>query len=356
MPQYVYGCDRRGRVVILDPTTCLPVGGDYYHTAPGPALFGLGFDVSNNNVYFAGIPDGSGIDDPAASGSVFYSIRMAPGPVQVALPSQMPLGSIEPYAMAVDSSHGRVFVADPLVGLTAWSTTPGASGFPQLAGSPYTPGLGQIKAKGVAYSAALNRVYVCCQNAAGVDQVAVYDANSGPPMNQIPGSPFTIAATHPLSLTTSRTSMAIDTTQTPNRVLITCPSGVVALNGSTLAVIGTGPYPTSATQSGATPRGITLDSAGRVYICNFGQDTLAVLTAGTYAPIASSPFPTGHGPQAVIYNPTTNYVYVANFNGGDLNGVAGRGGLSVHLASTMAQISGSPFQPDNPLTNLTFGP
>ena len=363
VPQQIYCCDRYGRLEILDPaslalsTVAAP---NILAPSPGPALFALGYDTAKDNIYMTGLPDGTSFSGIAGdpTGSNLYALRLVLNgatytPTEVAPPTRM-VGP-RPEWLVVDPTGGRLFVADAQQGLSVWNTTATVTGFTQL-GSNYRPGLGALQAQGVAFSSALNRIYVCCQSATGADQIAVYDGTNSASMLQIAGSPFAFPS---LALNSSRTSMLV----VGSRLVVTTAAGVVAFNitATTIALVAGSPFPTSATaatQLGADPRGLAFDSINnRILVCNFGQNSVAALNSTSYAHMASSPFPTAQSPKSVIFNPTTARVYVANFNGGDLTAaVPTSGGLSVYTASTMAQIAGSPFLKGTPTSLVTFGP
>ena len=342
-PSQVYATDRNGIIFVLDPTTLASVGSTWssslFTTFPGPALFGLAYENSSNFLYTVGLPDGTGSSFFALTPTLNTTYSLT----NPANPAPMPANSFQPESIAVDSTNKRVFVADPTRFLTAWNTNLAGTGgvFAQLAGSPYYPNNGVLRAQGVAYNPTANRVYVACQTLAGQDQLAVYDASTAP-MTQISGSPFNLT----LGLSTSHTSIAYDSVN--NRILLTSLLGLIALNATTLAPIAGSPFPTG----GTDPRGIALDTTnGRVYVTNFGSDSLAALTASTLAPISGSPYATGHGPKSVVYYPTKNWVYVCNFN-------SNPGGITVYNAGVtpMTAISGSPFEAGFSFTNLAIGP
>jgi DNA-binding beta-propeller fold protein YncE len=350
VPTQVYATDRSGLVLVLNPSTlalaAAPWSSNIFRPDTGPALFGLGFDNSSTNLYTVGVPDGTtsyfSALRPVTDGLGNYSL-VSPTPAGTAFPSTTSTFSFQPESIAIDSANKRVFVADSTRWLTAWSTNlPNASStFTQLTGSPYYPNNGPIRAQGVAYDAFHNRVFTTCQNSAGQDQLAVYDASVSP-MVHIAGSPFSLT----LSLNTSRTAIAYDAVN--DRVLITTSAGLVVWNAATKAVVAGSPFSTG----GLDPRAIALDATNsRVYICNFGSDTLAALNSTGYGPITGSPYPTGHGPKSVAYLPSTNRVYVANFNGNP-------GGITVYNASTtpLGTVAGSPFQSSFSFNNLAVGP
>ena len=343
-PSQVYATDRNGIIFVLDPTTLAKVSSTWdsplFAPPPGPALFGLAYENSSNFLYTVGIPDGTGSNFYAMT-PVVDAVTGAYKLTNPANPATMPANSFQPESIAVDSTHSRVFLADSTRFLTAWSTNLSGGVFTQLAGSPYYPNNGVLRAQGVAYNTAANRVYVACQTLAGQDQLAVYDASTAP-MTQISGSPFNLT----LGLSTSHTSIAYDSVN--NHILLTSSLGLVVLNATTFAPIAGSPFSTG----GTDPRGIALDATnGRVYVCNFGSDTLAALTASTLAPISGSPYATGHGPKNVVYYPTKNWVYVCNFN-------SNPGGITVLNAAVtpMTAISGSPFEAGFSFTNLAIGP
>jgi DNA-binding beta-propeller fold protein YncE len=342
-PSQVYATDRNGIIFVLDPTTLAFVGSTWasqlFPPNPGPALFGLAYENSSNFLYMVGLPDGTGSNFYALTPTLNTTYSLT----SPANPATMPANSFQPESIAVDSTHSRVFVADSTRFLTVWNTNLVAQGgvFTQATGSPYYPNNGVLRAQGVAYDVTHNRVYVACQTQAGQDQLAVYDASTAP-MTQITGSPYNLT----LGLSTSHTSIAYDSVN--NHILLTSSLGLVVLNATTFAPIAGSPFSTG----GTDPRGIALDATnGRVYVCNFGSDTLAALTASTLAPIAGSPYATGHGPKNVVYYPTKNWVYVSNFN-------SNPGGITVYNAAVtpLTAISGSPFEAGFSFSNLAIGP
>jgi YVTN family beta-propeller protein len=205
----------------------------------------------------------------------------------------------------------------------------------QLSGSPYYPGVGPIQAQGLAYDSNLNHVYTCCQTATG-DALAVYNTATAP-MTLIGTVPLT------LSLASSGCSIALDTAN--NHILITCAGGLWVVNATSLEPIQSTPFSTD----GSDPRGLVVAN-GKVFVCNFGSDTLAVLNSSTLA-ASSSPLTTGHSPRNVAYNSTTGLIYVTNFNGNP-------GGLSVFNASTLAPQTPTGLMNLSNLsfTNLVVGP
>lgn len=336
-PTQLYGVNRSGSIFVFDPSTLgNPVGwgSNFLQPFPGPAVGAIGFDNTSSLLHLSGIPASSGSYlypvTPVLNGGLYYLSGAAN-------PAAMPAETFLPNQLAIDSAGQRLFVADDRRMLTAWST----STFTQLTGSPYYPSNGPIKAQGVAYNPAANRVYVCCQNSAGQDQVVVYNAATAP-MTPIAGSPFSVS----LGLSQSSGAMAFDAVN--NRILITCASGLVVLNATTLAPIAGSPFNTG----GTDPRSLVIDTVqSRVYIANFGSDSLAALTLSTLAPIAGSPYALGHGPGSVVFSSVTNRVYISCLN-------SNPGGIHVFNPTTapMTEIVGSPFFNGNPFVSLAVGP
>lgn len=340
-PTQLYAVSRDGLIFVYDPLTLgNPVGwaSNFLQPSPGPALGAIGFDSTSSFLYLSGIPGGTA--------SYLYPVSPLPpgGPYSlsaVADPAVMPVESFMPRQLAIDGPGQRLFVADDTRNLTAWSTNPGGGVFSQLSGSPYYPSNGAIKARGVAYNAGANRVYVCSQNAAGQDQVVVYNAASAP-MVPIAGSPFTVS----LGLSQSNGAMAFDAVN--NRLLIACSLGLVALNGTTLAPIGGSPFSTGGTDA----RSLVIDTVqSRVYVANYGSDTLAALSLSTLAPISGSPYAVGHSPGSIAFSTAANRLYLACYGGNP-------GGIHVFnpTSAPMTQIAGSPFFSGSEFLSLTVGP
>lgn len=338
-PTQLYAVDRAGSISVFDPLTLGSPSGwssNFLPPYPGGALGAIGYDTTSNFIHLSGIPGGAGSYlypvTPIFSGGL-YALGGA------ANPAKMPDETFMTNQLAIDGPGQRLFVADDRRMLTAWSTT-GAT-FTQLTGSPYYPSNGPIKAQGVAYKASANRVYVCCQNSAGQDQVVVYNAATAP-MTPIAGSPFNVT----LGLNQSFGSMAIDTVN--DRLLITCSLGLVVLNATTLAPIAGSPFATG----GTDPRSLVIDTVqSRVYIANYGSDNVAALTLSTLAPIAGSPYAVGHSPGSLAFSSVANRLYVSCFG-------SNPGGINVFNPTTapMTQIVGSPFYSGNTFSRLTVGP
>lgn len=337
-PTQLYSVSREGNIFVFDPLTlATPTGwaSNFLQPFPGPALGGFGIDPSTSNLYLCGIP--------GSSGSYLYPVgAFLDGGGQyflggIANPATMPAETFLPEFLAIDGPGQRVFVADDRRMLTAWST----STFAALAGSPYYPSNGTIKAQGVAYNSAANRVYVCCQTDAGQDQVVVYNAATAP-MTPIAGSPFNVS----LGLSQSSGAMAFDAVN--NRLLIACSLGLVALNGTTLAPIAGSPFATG----GSDPRALVIDTVqSRVYVANFGSDSLAALALSTLAPIAGSPYAVGHSPGSLAFSATVNRLYVGCYG-------SNPGGIHLFNPSTapMTQVAGSPFYSGSQFVRLAVGP
>ncbi len=344
VPTQIYGLRRDGLLEVRDPTTLSPGTGwaNPNQIPVGPAINGIAYDSGNNWLYLLGVVDGTAAN--------FVALQPQPSGGGYALgeanPTVMPAGTFQPDAVTVDPTNKRVFVGDAFRTLTAWNTNLSSSNpFTQISGSPYYYSNGLIKAQGAVYDPNHQRLYTCCQDATGQDQLVVFDATTGPPMTQVSGSPF--AKT--LGLSTSTTSMAYDTTN--NRILISSSLGLIVLDAtsSSYAAISGSPFPTVASPTGfEDPRGVAFNATnGHVYVCNFGVDSLSVLTASTLASITGSPFPTGHGPSKVAYSASQNKVYVANLNGGP--------GISGWSTPGMSAIT-TPTPAPPPFTNLAVGP
>lgn len=337
-PTQLYSTTREGNIFVFDPLTLGPPSGwasNFLQPFPGPALGGFAIDPSTSNLYLSGIP--------GSSGSYLFPVgAFTDGGGQyflggIANPATMPAETFLPEFMAIDGPGQRLFVADDRRMLTVWSTNT----FTALAGSPYYPSNGLIKAQGVAYNASANRVYVACQNSAGQDQVVVYNAATAP-MTPIAGSPFSVS----LGLDQSTGAMAYDSAN--NRLLITCSLGLVVLNATTLAPIAGSPF----TTGGLDPRALVIDTVqSRVYIANFGSDTVAALALSTLAPIAGSPYAVGHSPGAVAFSATVNRLYVSCYG-------SNPGGIHLFNPTTapMTQVAGSPFYSGSQFVKLAVGP
>jgi DNA-binding beta-propeller fold protein YncE len=355
IPTQVYAADRTAKLWVLDPTTLQeatswpdPVLEPQY----GPAIFGLAFDPSTNGVYLAGVPNGYnstivGLLPVNEDGEYVF---------EDGTPATMPTGTFQPDAIALDTVHQRMFVADALRCLTAWNTSEfdSTGEILPLAGSPYYLTNGLIKAQGVAYDPNHNRVYVCIQNASQQDELVAFDASTGPPMTQVTGSPF--AKT--LGLSTSFTSIAYDTLF--NRILITSSLGLIVLDAtsSTYAPIAGSPF--SLGTGTLDHRGVAFDATNsRVYVCNFGSDNLSVLNATSASPylqlMTGSPYATGHGPRQVVYSASQNKVYVANLNGNP-GPASTAGGLTVFAAPGMTVVTTPSFLSSLAFVSLAVGP
>lgn len=303
MPNQLYAIDRTGYVWVLDPTTLASPSpttwsSPFLQPYPGPALGAAGFDTSNSRLVMSGLAGGVAsylyAVTPSLNNQGLYFLAGAAAPIS------MPDGTLQPSQVAIDNANHRIYIADSVRYLTAWSIA--GSPITQLAGSPYYPNGGDIKAQGVAYNA--NRVYTCCQTPSGQDQLVIYDATSFP-MNQIAGSPVNLT----LGLSQSNGDIAYDIAN--GRILIACSLGLVVLNATTFAPIAGSPFSTG----GTDPRRLVIDTIqSRVYVANFGSNTIGALSLSTLAPISGSPYSVPGSPNALAFSPAANRLYVASYN------------------------------------------
>ena len=89
----------------------------------------------------------------------------------------------------------------------------------------------------------------------------------------------------------------------------------------------------------------------RVYVANFGSDSLAALALSTLAPIAGSPYAVGHSPGSLAFSATVNRLYVGCYG-------SNPGGIHLFNPSTapMTQVAGSPFYSGSQFVRLVVGP
>ncbi len=121
----------------------------------------------------------------------------------------------------------------------------------------------------------------------------ITDSNAGSGAGRL--FSYTIGASCALTPFTpsARTTLDAGTTNPTNAFLSTSSKFVYVLNANNNNTTGT--------TQGSTISGYSI-------------------TTGTLQPIAGSPFPVGSGPQCIVEDPTSKYIYVANGNDGTLTG------------------------------------
>ena len=211
---------------------------------------------------------------------------------------------LDPVAVAINPVTNKIYVADycPTSGdcgsqgsQCQVSIIDGATN--QVTGLTVSPQQG-CHPNAVAVNSASNTIYVVDE---GSNDVAVIDGNSNTLLTTVP------AGSHPLAV-------AVD--QFTNRIFVAnqganddCnPNG----NASTVTVIDGGTNSIAATVPvGACPVAVAVNPvSSQVYVVNYGDGTTTIINETT--PITTATVIAGSGPYAVDVDPATNEAYVAN--------------------------------------------
>lgn len=176
---------------------------------------------------------------------------------------------------------------------------------------------------------------------------------TAPVLTQVPGSPVSVGS-NPASVAFSpsgRLLAAANNADNTVSVFSVAPDGTGQLSAVVGSPFGTGPGPVSVAFS---------PSGGLLAVANSNQQTypyppgtvsvFAVGSNGALTEVAGSPFTTGIGPTSLAFNPSGQFLAVAN--GGDSTVSV----FSVGSGGGLTQVSGSPFATGTGPAVVEFSP
>jgi 6-phosphogluconolactonase (cycloisomerase 2 family) len=279
-----------------------------------------------------------------SAGVSVYSINASNGALTTVSGSPFAAGN-GPSAVAIDGADGFAYVANQLDNsVSGYSYNPSNGSLTPVRGSPFAAGHGPL---GVSMTfdpssyASGQSVYVV-NGASNTMSAYVADSSQGS-MTAVTGSPFPTGG-NPASLAVDAYNHFVYVTNQADGTIsafsidrtATTPGALTAVSGSPFA-------------AGHSPTAIVVDVNARfVYVANTADDTVSgytidgsntspVGTGGLHA-VVGSPFPTGSGPNALIVDNLSKFLYVVN---GRANSI------SVYAidptTGALTPINGSPF-------------
>jgi 6-phosphogluconolactonase len=279
-----------------------------------------------------------------SAGVSVYSINATSGALTTVSGSPFPAGN-GPSAVAIDGADGFAYVANQLDNsVSGFSYNLSNGSLTPVSGSPFAAGHGPLTVS-MTYDASAYApgqfVYVA-NSSSNTVSAYVADSSHGS-MTDISGSPFP-AGNSPASVAVDAYSQFVYVSNQADGTIsafaidrtATTPGALTAVSGSPFA-------------AGHGPTSIVVDGYSRfLYVANTADDTVSGYTidgintvitpTGVLHAVVGSPFPTGAGPNALIVDNLSKFLYVVNGRGNSISVYA----IDQNTGALTA-VAGSPF-------------
>ncbi len=357
------GLVRAYSVTVLQPVANISVGSDPFALSYDPQNFAVYCaNYGSNNVsrillstVSATIPAGANPDGAAvdsATGMIYIANRGTANVTEIGSATNRSSGDIvtglAPEASALDAADGNLVIADAatgsltLVNATSWKVV----GSVPVGSDP----------DAVLYSGGSKQVVVAN---AGSDNLTILNARTLALVKSLPvgADPSSIAydapaamvyVTNTLSGNVSKVNLTCDcmspsmtTGGAPYPAFFDAVNGDLYVGGvvpSELTVYGSSGGPLANISVGAEPSAIATDpSTGYLYVANFASNSVTVVNASSQSDVTS--LAVSAGPDALAFDPATDGVYVADLSSNSLSVISSRG---LTLQGTLALNNNAP--------------